>query len=469
MAMDTSDFLLDDVGQWLGAFASPTVLIELASLLVCVGLAWVVVAGLRRGFHQEGHRSILFGHRVIDGALFPIVLLASGYVARTLLIKWVPLAVFKVAIPVLVSLVVIRIGAKVLQVAFPQSAWVKPIERSISWLAWMAMVLWVTGLLPRMLGEMEQIHWKVGNVTLSLRTMVEGALTAGAVLLLTLWVSAAIESRLLRSATGAELSLRKAISNALRALMVFFGLIISMSAVGIDLTALSVLGGAVGVGIGLGLQRLAANYVSGFVILTERSMRIGDNVRVDNFEGRITNINARYTVVRSSAGRESIVPNEMMITQRVENLSLADPRVWLSTVVSVAYDSDVGPGNPSAHRVCPGQQPRVARSSPLGGAVGLWRRWPGVHRGFLDCGPRKRYLGSALRHQPRHFGGAAGAQDRHPLSAAGHACASGRQPACGRPFRCEFDGRCRVGRTGAMTPPRAGCRKLLRCGRFAGL
>ena len=341
MAMDTSDFLLDDVGQWLGAFASPTVLIELASLLVCVGLAWVVVAGLRRGFHQEGHRSILFGHRVIDGALFPIVLLACGYVARTLLIKWVPLAVFKVAIPVLVSLVVIRIGAKVLQVAFPQSAWVKPIERSISWLAWMAMVLWVTGLLPRMLGEMEQIHWKVGNVTLSLRTMVEGALTAGAVLLLTLWVSAAIESRLLRSATGAELSLRKAISNALRALMVFFGLIISMSAVGIDLTALSVLGGAVGVGIGLGLQRLAANYVSGFVILTERSMRIGDNVRVDNFEGRITNINARYTVVRSSAGRESIVPNEMMITQRVENLSLADPRVWLSTVVSVAYDSDV--------------------------------------------------------------------------------------------------------------------------------
>lgn len=341
MAMDTSDFLLDDVGQWLGAFASPTVLIELASLLVCVGLAWVVVAGLRRGFHQEGHRSILFGHRVIDGALFPIVLLASGYVARTLLIKWVPLAVFKVAIPVLVSLVVIRIGAKVLQVAFPQSAWVKPIERSISWLAWMAMVLWVTGLLPRMLGEMEQIHWKVGNVTLSLRTMVEGALTAGAVLLLTLWVSAAIESRLLRSATGAELSLRKAISNALRALMVFFGLIISMSAVGIDLTALSVLGGAVGVGIGLGLQRLAANYVSGFVILTERSMRIGDNVRVDNFEGRITNINARYTVVRSSVGRESIVPNEMMITQRVENLSLADPRVWLSTVVSVAYDSDV--------------------------------------------------------------------------------------------------------------------------------
>jgi small-conductance mechanosensitive channel len=102
-----------------------------------------------------------------------------------------------------------------------------------------------------------------------------------------------------------------------------------------------VLGGAVGVGIGFGLQKLAANYVSGFVILAERSVRIGDNVRVDGFEGRITDITGRYTVIRSGVGRESIVPNEMLITQRVENLSLADPRVWLSTVVSVGYDSDV--------------------------------------------------------------------------------------------------------------------------------
>ena len=251
------------------------------------------------------------------------------------------LAAFKVAIPVLVALVVIRIGVKVLQVAYPDAAWVRPIERSISWLAWLGMVLWVTGLLPLVLDELDQIHWKVGGATLSVRTMIEGALTAAAVLLIALWISAAIESRLLRSATGAELSLRKAVSNAVRALLIFVGLIMALSAVGIDLTALSVLGGAVGVGIGFGLQKLASNYVSGFVILAERSMRIGDNVRVDNFEGRITDINARYTVVRSSTGRESIVPNEMLIIQRVENLSLADPRVWLSTVVSVGYDSDV--------------------------------------------------------------------------------------------------------------------------------
>jgi len=95
------------------------------------------------------------------------------------------------------------------------------------------------------------------------------------------------------------------------------------------------------VGIGLGLQKLAANYVSGFVILAERSMRIGDSVQVDNFSGIITQINARYTVIRSLTGREAIVPNEMMIISRVENHSLADAKVWQSTLVSVSYDSDV--------------------------------------------------------------------------------------------------------------------------------
>lgn len=333
--------MLDDVGLWVQAFLSPTLLVELAVLAVCVGLAWGLVALLQRGLRQGDPRSILFGVRIVDGALFPLVLLSLAYIARTLLHHWVALAAFKIAIPVLVALVVIRIGVKVLQVAYPDAAWVRPIERSISWMAWLGMVLWVTGLLPLVLDELDQIHWKVGGATLSVRTIIEGAVTAGAVLLIALWISAAIESRLLRSATGAELSLRKAVSNAVRALLVFVGLLVALSSVGIDLTALSVLGGAVGVGIGFGLQKLAANYVSGFVILAERSMRIGDNVKLDTFEGRITQINARYTVIRSPSGRESIVPNELLITQRVENLSLSDPRVWMSTVVSVAYESDV--------------------------------------------------------------------------------------------------------------------------------
>nr|WP_326530793.1 mechanosensitive ion channel domain-containing protein [Rhodoferax sp.] len=332
---------IDDLQGWLAAFTQASVLVELLVLVASVGIAWGLVVGLRKALGSSDGKSILFGRRAVDGVLFPVVLLCLGYLARAVLDQWASATVFKVVIPVLVALVVIRIGVKVLQVAFVEARWARSLEHTISWAAWVAMVLWVSGLLPVVLNELDQISWKVGGSNLSVRTMIEGFLTAGAVLIFTLWISSAIETRLLRSATGGELSLRKAVSNATRALLMFVGVMLALSAVGIDLTALSVLGGAIGVGIGFGLQKLAANYISGFVILAERSMRIGDSVRVDNFEGVITQINARYTVVRSLAGRESIVPNEMLITNRVENLSLADSNLYQTTVVSVAYDSNV--------------------------------------------------------------------------------------------------------------------------------
>lgn len=333
---------IDDIGLWLAGFTQPTVLVELAALAVCVALAWGFSWALRNALRmQEDKNSVLFGRRLIDGVMFPLALLLLGYVARAVVTKFLPLAAFKVAIPVLVSLVVIRVGVKVLQAAFTTAPWVRALERTISWVAWLAMVLWVSGLLPVVLAELDDIQWKIGASTLSLRTLLEGTITAGAVMILALWVSSAIESRLLRKATGGDLSMRKAVSNATRALLLFVGLIIALSAVGIDLTALSVFSGAIGVGVGFGLQKLASNYVSGFVILAERRLRIGDNVKVDSFEGRILDINTRYSVIRSPAGRESIVPNELMVINRVENLSGALTRVWQTTVVSVAYDSDV--------------------------------------------------------------------------------------------------------------------------------
>ena len=202
------------------------------------------------------------------------------------------------------------------------------VERSVSWVAWVAVVLWITGVLPLVLDELDSIRWKLGDSQVSVRNLIEGVLSAVVVLVIVLWISAAIESRLLKG-TIANLSVRKMASNLMRALLLFVGLLFALSAAGIDLTALGVLGGAVGVGIGFGLQKLAANYVSGFVILAERSLRIGDMVKVDGFEGRVTDINTRATIIRALNGRESIVPNEMLITQRVENLSLADTSVSL--------------------------------------------------------------------------------------------------------------------------------------------
>ncbi|MBL8345571.1 MAG: mechanosensitive ion channel [Rubrivivax sp.] len=326
---------------WLQALTRPTALVELAAFAACLVLAWTVVRLLRGKEPRPG--SVWFGEGIVDGVLFPLLALALATVVRWIFVAHVPQvpqAVFKLVVPVLLSLALIRLTVRVLHKTYPDSNVMRVVERSVSWIAWIAVVLWLTGVLPLLLKELDDIKWKLGGTTLSLRNMLEGAVASVVVLVLALWLSSAIEARLLKG-SGVHLGMRKMAANALRALLLFVGLMFALSAAGIDLTALGVLGGALGVGIGFGLQKLAANYVSGFVILAERSMRIGDMVKVDNFEGRITDISTRYTVIRALNGREAIVPNEMMITQRVENSSLADTKVALNTVVQVAYGTDL--------------------------------------------------------------------------------------------------------------------------------
>jgi small-conductance mechanosensitive channel len=339
-AVNNNPSTMEELARLGQGLLKPTALAELAVLAACLLLAWLVARLLRGGQARPG--SIWFGERIVDGVLFPLLALAAALLARWALSAGLqhPIAVFKLAVPILVSLALIRLTVRVLRASFPGSQLMRVVERSVSWLAWGAVVLWVTGVLPPVLAELDAITWKVGGTRLSVRSMLEGAVSAIVAMLLALWVGALLEARLLQGATG-NLGMRKMAANALRALLLFVGIVVALSAAGIDLTALGVLGGAVGVGIGLGLQKLAANYVSGFVILAEDSMRIGDIVKVDNFEGRISDIKTRYTVIRALNGRESIVPNEMMITQRIENSSLADPKVALNTVVQVAYGTDL--------------------------------------------------------------------------------------------------------------------------------
>jgi small-conductance mechanosensitive channel len=327
-----------ELQQLLLALLRPTALIEIATVAGCLLAAWGLVRLLRGPRPQPG--SIWFGEGVVDGVLFPALALLLALLARWLLAGQIPIAVFRLVVPVLVSLAVIRLTVRVLRSAFPASALMRRLESSLSWVAWVGVVLWISGILPLVLQELDTISWKFGNTHVSVRNIIEGAFTATIVLVLALWISSELEHRLLKGATE-NISIRKMAANALRALLLFVGLLFALEAAGIDLTALGVLGGALGVGIGFGLQKLAANYISGFVILAEHAMRIGDLVKVDNFEGRITDITTRYTVIRALNGREAIVPNEMMITQRVENSSLADPKILLTTVVQVAYGTDL--------------------------------------------------------------------------------------------------------------------------------
>jgi small-conductance mechanosensitive channel len=128
--------------------------------------------------------------------------------------------------------------------------------------------------------------------------------------------------------------------------------------VGIDLTVLSVFGGALGVGLGLGLQKIASNYVSGFVILLERSLSIGDMITVDKYSGIVSQINTRYTVLKGLDGVDTVLPNEMLISSVVQNQSLSSRSVRGSTVLIVTYGSDLDVVIPLLQSVAAGV-PRV--------------------------------------------------------------------------------------------------------------
>ena len=326
----------ETLSQIWAALTQTSALVELAVLVACVLLAW----GLTHVARRKAPGRVWFGQRAVDGALLPVLALVFVIAARTALAKVMPIGLLRLAVPILASLAMIRTLARVLSEAFPHSLAVRAFARTLSWLVWLGMVLWVTDLLPMLIDAMDDLKWRIGGSTISLLAIVQGALTALIALLAVLWLSTAIEARLMR-AKRINLSVRKIAANATRALLLLIGTLVALSAAGIPLTALSVLGGALGVGIGFGLQKLAANYVSGFVILAERSLRIGDTIKVDGFEGRITDITTRYTVVRAGNGRESLIPNEMLITQRVENATLADPKVALTTTVQVAYGTDL--------------------------------------------------------------------------------------------------------------------------------
>jgi small-conductance mechanosensitive channel len=174
----------------------------------------------------------------------------------------------------------------------------------------------------------------------SVLELLKGAMVVILTIAATLWLSGLVEQRL-QHAANLDSSVRAVVSKLLRAALLVVGVLISLRVIGFDLTLLTVFGGALGVGIGLGLQKLASNYIAGFTILLDRSIRLGDNITVDNRFGVVAKVTARYVVVRGADGVDAIVPNEALVTTTVLNHSYSSREIRLAVPVQVSYDSDV--------------------------------------------------------------------------------------------------------------------------------
>jgi small-conductance mechanosensitive channel len=313
---------------------------QLGVLAVCALVAWGAMR-LAKPYLEKPETLWSAGRAGIRRVGFPLAMLLALLLGRELAGIWLASThLLNLAVPLLVALVTVRLVIYALRYVFKPRDSLKAWERTAAWLIWGAFALHITGLLPRIHAAMEALSFQSGNHRFSLWLLFQAAAMIVVAVVIALTLARLVESRLM-GVTQMNLSLRMALSKAARTVLLILAVLVALPAVGIDLTVLSVFGGALGVGIGFGLQKVASNYISGFIILLDRSVRIGDLVTVDNKYGEVSQINTRYTLLRSMDGTESIVPNEMLISQTVVNHSLSKPSVRVALPVQVSYDTDL--------------------------------------------------------------------------------------------------------------------------------
>ena len=314
----------------------PNFIWQVLALICCLGVAYAV-AHWWRGRHTEG------AGRLSDAGsrlAFPLTGMVLIGIARLALKPFFHVNLLKLALPLLGSMALVRSVVFVLRQAFPRATWLTAWERIIAAVVWGWLALYITDLAPYVVDALEQVDFAIGKQRIDLWMILHGLITVFLTVVLALWVAGLIEARLMRVQT-LDSSLRIVGVRVAKALLTVLAIVASLSLVGIDMTALSVFTGALGVGLGFGLQKIASNYVSGFIILLDRSIRMGNIIQVGSEGGQVTQITTRYTVLKHAGGTEFIVPNETLIGSVVQNQTYSDSSLRLTTTVGVAYDSDI--------------------------------------------------------------------------------------------------------------------------------
>ena len=317
------------------------ILWQVATLVLSLCIASWISYALRPRFGSGDGSKLDIGLGGLRRVVFPLVALALVLTGRWGLAHFQSnVGLLSIAVPLLTASAIIRFVVHLQRLVLAPGSLLATFERTIVWLIWLGFALYVLGLTPDILDFFDGIGFKVGGHRISLLLIGQAVVWVIAALLLALWLGRILEERLM-SAHDMDMTLRVMLTKLTRALLMLLAVLIALPAVGIDLTALSVFGGALGVGIGFGLQKIASNYISGFIILMDRSVTIGDLVTIEKHTGKLSKMTARYVVVRALDGTEAIIPNETVITSTVINQSYTDRKVSIQMPVQVSYASDL--------------------------------------------------------------------------------------------------------------------------------
>ena len=341
--------LLRNIGQQLEALLTPTSFIQVGAILIAVLFAW------------------WFGHKVrnTDKARLAVVqtglqarftealLIAAPHIAALVLIAAfggvlhaleAQSRIGDLAISLAGLLLLIRLGVYLVRLSLGNRT--KGWGNAITFVIWGLLALHVLGWFDPVVQALDSVGVRTGKGKITLWSVLKILFTVGAFILVAVWLARWIERRLM-SMQGLALSMRIGIAKFSQTFLIALSILLGLNASGLDLTTLNVLTGAIGVGLGFGLQAIVANFISGFVLLMDRSIKPGDVISFTGMPGTSTEgfgwvqeLRGRYVVVRDRDGVETLVPNHTLITSSVINWSYTDPRVRLKLPVRVSYRDD---------------------------------------------------------------------------------------------------------------------------------
>lgn len=309
----------------------------IASSLV---LAWLINGALRAYVMRHAPENWRLGIGGINRVLFPLSSLVFVLSGQLILQTWQHTSMLYLASRLLVAMAVVRLLVYAIRYIIAPGGLLKALENTIALFIWLILALHLSGLQSQVVAGLESIQFNIGKSPVNLLLVLQGLLTIVVTIFAALYLGRIIENKLMR-VEHVDPSTRVMLTKVMRVILLFIAVLIGLSAVGLDLTLLSVFGGAFGVGLGLGLQRIASNYVCGFIILLDKSIKLGDIVTIDIHYGVVRELRTRYLVLQKLDGTEVIIPNETTVINPVINHSFSDRNTRVLMPIQVAYQSDL--------------------------------------------------------------------------------------------------------------------------------
>ena len=336
---DATEYLISAARSVGAELTSPWFYLQFGIMLAAVGIAYVVDTAIRArvdmtSLAMRWPLPLRRFARVLvasaSTATFAIVLIAARIVMYHT--TWPSRSyMLMVAAKLALAWLIIRVTTSVIRNAF--------IVKLVSMSAWIVAALSVIGQLEVTVDALDSVSIVLGGLRLTPLLLIK----LGALLIVALWLTNIAanfaESRINRS-TDLTPSIQVLLIKINRIGLMVFAIAVALSAVGINLSALAVFTGAAGVGIGLGLQKIVANFISGIILLVDKSVKPGDLVTIGDSSGRISAMNTRYISVAAGDGREVLIPNEDLVTQKVVNWTYTDKNTLVKIPFSTNYDAD---------------------------------------------------------------------------------------------------------------------------------